>query len=39
MAEDIAGRGDPIKTLQLMWGRVAPGTDVATQSAPKRMKG
>ncbi|MCR6670840.1 TetR/AcrR family transcriptional regulator [Devosia ginsengisoli] len=22
MAEDIAGRGDPIKTLQLMWGRV-----------------
>lgn len=21
MAEDIAGRGDPIKTLQLMWGR------------------
>lgn len=27
MAEDIAGRGDPIKTLQLMWGRV---------DAPKR---
>ena len=27
MAEDIAGRGDPIKTLQLMWGRV---------EAPKR---
>ena len=22
MAEDIAGRGDPLKTLQLMWGRV-----------------
>ena len=22
MAEDIAGRGDPIRTLQLMWGRV-----------------
>ena len=27
MAEDIAGRGDPLKTLQLMWGRV---------EAPKR---
>ena len=27
MADDIAGRGDPIKTLQLMWGRV---------EAPKR---
>jgi len=27
MADDIAGRGDPIKTLQLMWGRV---------DAPKR---
>ena len=27
MADDIAGRGDPIKTLQLMWGRVG---------APKR---
>lgn len=27
MAEDIAGRGDPIKTLQLMWGKA---------EAPKR---
>ena len=27
MAEDIAGRGDPLKTLQLMWGRTG---------APKR---
>lgn len=27
MADDIAGRGDPLKTLQLMWGRV---------EAPKR---
>lgn len=27
MAEDIAGRGDPLKTLQLMWGKV---------EAPKR---
>ena len=27
MADDIAGRGDPIKTLQLMWGRA---------EAPKR---
>jgi AcrR family transcriptional regulator len=27
MADDIAGRGDPIKTLQLMWGRI---------EAPKR---
>lgn len=24
MAEEIAGRGDPIKTLELMWGRTAP---------------
>ena len=24
MAEEIAGRGDPIKTLELMWGRIAP---------------
>lgn len=30
MAEDIAGRGDPIKTLELMWGRATP-----TRRGPK----
>jgi AcrR family transcriptional regulator len=24
MAEEIAGRGDPIRTLELLWGRTAP---------------
>lgn len=25
MAEEITGRGDPIRTLELMWGRTTPG--------------